>query len=170
MNQQGPVRGESTIDIEVEEVEDDENVEYIREEDSVRYVAGWLTMNEPDSHEGDPPERVPSYETTPFECWGETQCLEVAANAAADHVNTELDTDGVGGGITSTVEGEDRVAIVSVESVLDREGKIVEETDVEFGALVSATPVSVKVTYRLDGQEYELETSVYARSAVIQWD
>jgi len=107
METQGPTRGASDDNIEVPAVEDDENVTYIEESNVVRYVAGWRHTNQTEVNEGEPPERNPVLETTPFQRWGETQCLSAAAQAAAQHVNDELDTDEVSSGITSTVEGED---------------------------------------------------------------
>lgn len=167
---QGPARGASSIDVEVREVESDENVEYIEESNAVRYVAGWRHTNQTEIEEGEPPEREPLFETTPFQHWGETQCLSVAAGAAAEHVNDELDTDEVSGGVTSTVEGEDRTAIVSVETVLDRDEKVVHSPDVDFETLVAATPATVEATYVLGEHEYELGAPVYARYSVLQYD
>jgi hypothetical protein len=166
----GPTRGENDVEIEVRTVEDDENVQYIEERDAVKYVAGWRHTNQTEMAEGDPPEREPIFETTPFERWGETQCLSTAAQTAAKHVNDELDTDEVSGGITSAVEGEDRTAIVSVETVLDRNGTVVHEPDVEFEALVAATPATVDATDALDEVEYELTVPVYARFSVLYQD
>lgn len=177
----GPVRGESDVEIEVREVEDDENVEYVASDDAVRYVAAWRHVDrEKTDGEGDrddqngtddgPPEREPVFETTPFERWGETQCLSAAARAAVDHVNDELDTDEVGGGVTSTVEGEDRAAFVSVETVLDRDGEVVRESDVEFEELVAATPATVEATYVLGDREYELAAPVYAEYTVLRYE
>lgn len=167
---QGPTRGESDVEIEVREIEDDEDVEYIDEDHSVRYVAGWRHTNHEEVQEGEPPEREPFYDTTPFERWGETQCLTAAARAAAEHVNDELDTDEVSSGITSLVDGEDRAAIVTVQTILDRGGEPVHETSVEFDALVATTPATVGVTYRLDDQEYQVDAPVYARYDVLQQD
>jgi hypothetical protein len=172
----GPVRGESDAEVEIREVEDDENVEYVAD-DAVRYVAAWRHVDqaektertdeedreEPNGTEEDgPPEREPVFETTPFERWGETQCLSAAARAAAERANDELGTDEVGGGITATTEGEDRAAFVSVETVLGRDGEVVRESDVEFEELVAATPATVEATYVLGDREYELAAPVYA--------
>lgn len=177
----GPVRGESDAEIEVREVEDDEDVEYVESNDAVRYVAGWRYVDreeeetdgadeQNETREDGPPEREPVFETTPFERWGETQCLSAAGTAAAEHVNDELGTDEVGGGITATVEGEDRAAFVSVETVLDRGGNVVRESDVEFEELVAATPATVEATYVLGDREYELAAPVYAEYTVMRYD
>ena len=180
----GPVRGESDAEVEIREVEDDENVEYVAD-DAVRYVAAWRHVDqaektertdeenreEPNGTEEDgPPEREPVFETTPFERWGETQCLSAAARAAAERANDELGTDEVGGGITATTEGEDRAAFVSVETVLDRDGEVVRESDVEFEELVAATPATVEATYVLGDREYELAAPVYAEYTVLRYD
>lgn len=166
----GPTRGANDVDIEVREVERDENVTYVQEDNAVQYVAGWRHTNQTEVEEGEPPEREPVFETTPFERWGETQCLSAAAQAAAEHVNDELAVDEVSGGITSTVEGEDRAAFVSVEAVLDRGGGVVRTPTVEFETLVTATPATVEATYVLGEQEYTLSAPVYARYSVLQYD
>lgn len=165
---QGPTRGESEVDIEVQEIEDDANVEYIEGDHAVRYVARWRHTNHEEVQEGDPPEREPVYERTPFEDWAKIQCFTAAARVGAEHANDELGTDEVSGGITNSIEGEDIVAVVSVETILDRDGEPVSETSVEFDALVAATPATVHVTYHLDDQEYQLDAPVYARSHVLQ--
>lgn len=164
----GPVRGESTADLDVRDVEDDE-VEYLSEDDAVRYVAARRRANQDAVENGsEPPTREPVYETTPFEEWAEIRCHSAAAQAAAEHANDELDTDEVGGGISSAVEGHDLVAAVAVRTVLDRDGEVVHGTDVEFQALVAATPATVTATYVLEGRERELSVPVYARHSVLQ--
>ncbi|MDQ2054412.1 hypothetical protein [Halobellus sp. H-GB7] len=168
MEGQGPARGESDVELEVEEVEDDEEVTYVEDEHAVRYVAAWRHTNHDEVDEGEPPEREPVYETTPFEQWAKTQCTSAAARTAAEHVNEQLDTDEVGGGITSAVEGKDLVAVVSVQTILDRDGDPVSETAVTFDALVAATPANVRVTYRLDAEEYQMTVPVYAQYRVLQ--
>lgn len=164
----GPVRGESDADLSVEAVEDDENVQFLEDEDAVRYVAGWRSVNREEIEEGEPPEREPVYETTEFDSWGRTQCVSAAAEAAAEHVRTELGTDEVGGGIASGVPGEDLAAVVSTSTTLTREGDVRYETDVAFEALVAATPRTVEATYRLDGQEYGMSVPVYAEHDVLR--
>lgn len=165
---EGPTRGESSAELEAVEVEDDEEVTYVEDEHAVRYVAAWQYTNRDEVDEGEPPEREPVYETTPFEQWAKTQCTSAAARTAAEHVNEQLDTDEVGGGITSAVDGQDLVAVVSVQTILDRDGDPVSETSVTFDALVAATPANVRVTYRLDSQEYQLTVLVYAQYRVLQ--
>lgn len=177
----GPARGASDVEIEVREVEEDENVEYVEDDDAVRYVAAWRHVDrkeegtavedeQNETREDGPPERDPVFATTPFEHWGETRCLSAAGTAAAEHVNDELDTDDVSGGITATVEGEDRAAFVSVETTLNRDGEVVRESDVEFEELVAATPTTVEATYVLGDREYELAAPVYAEYTVLRYD
>ncbi|WP_224269347.1 hypothetical protein [Haloprofundus salinisoli] len=164
---QGPVRGESDAPVDARAVEDDENVEYVVAEDAVRYVAAWRS-NSHEAEEGEPPEREPVFETTPFERWGETQCLSAAASAAASHVETELDTDEVSGGITSAVDGEDRAAYVLLTTLLDRDGDVLTSPETDFETLVAATPATVSATYLLDEHEYTLDVPIYVRHEVIQ--
>lgn len=165
----GPARGGSDADLSVRKVEDDDEVTYLEDEGAVEYVAAWRHANHDAVENGsEAPTREPVHETTPFDEWAETQCHSAAARAAAEHANDELDTDAVGGGISAAVEGHDLAAVVSVSTVLDREGDVVSETDVDFEALVAATPATVTATYVLDGREHEQSVPVYARYRVLR--
>ena len=165
---QGPARGQSDAKVTTEVVETDENVEYIAENDTVRYVAAWKHTNHEEVQEGAEPERKPVYETTPFDSWARTEAYTAAAKAAAEHANTKLGGNEVGGGITSTIEGKDLAPIVSVQTVLDREGEVVSEASVSFEELVAVTPASVDVIYRLSDQAVQLTAPIYARYTVLQ--
>jgi len=160
----GPTRGESDVALETRVVESDENVEYLADEHAVRYVARWRNATRTDGE----PTREPEYETTPFEDWAEIQCVDAAARAAADHATDELDAGGVGAGISNAVDGEDLAAVISVETLLDRDGEVVREPSVEFDALVAATPASVAATYVIADQEYGMDAPVYARHSVLR--
>jgi hypothetical protein len=162
-----PVRGESDA-IETRVVEDDDTVEYLPEEDAVRYVAAWRRSSGTPSSDADDAGREPVYETTPLTRWVGTQVFSAASRAAADHANEQLDTDDVSGGVTSTIEGRDRAAVVTVEVVLDRDGNVEFGTDVEFESLVAATPTNVSVTYAIDGREFERDVPIWAEFWVIQ--
>lgn len=170
MRSQGPIRGENDVEIGVDAIEDDEDVEYIEGDHIVRYVAGWRHTNHQAVTEGAHPEREPFFETTPFERWGESQCLAAAGRAAAAHANDELDTDEVGNGVTLLGDGDDRAAFVVIETTLDRTGELVHAPSVEFGALVASTPADVDVTYHLGDQEYRMDAPVYARHDVCKLD
>lgn len=154
--------------IEVREVEDDDEVEYLEANHAVRFVAGWRHTNHEAFQRGESLEREPFYETTPFERWGETHCITAAACAAAEHANDVLATDEVSGGIMSGVEGEGRVAFVSIETCLDRHGELVQEPSVEFDALVAATPAAVDATYHLADLEHQMDVPVYAQHHVLR--
>lgn len=162
----GPVRGQSDADVETEGVEDDENVEYLPEEDAVRYVSAWRTTNPTELEE--PPEREPVYDTVPFERWGKTNCVTAAARAAADHAAAELGVAELGSGVSFGIDGRDRAAFVSISTLYDREGDVISEPSVEFDALVAATPATVHATYRLEDQEYALEAPIYVQHDVVQ--
>lgn len=163
----GPVRGQSDVDVETEAVEDDENVEYLPEEDAVRYVSAWRTTNLTELEE-EPPEREPVYDTVPFDRWGKTNCVTAAARAAADHAAAELGAEAIGSGVSFGIEGRDRAAFVSISTVLDREGDVVSEPSAEFDALVATTPATVHATYRLEDQEYALEAPIYVQHDVMR--
>lgn len=170
MKGRGPTRGESDVELVVQEIEDDEHVEYLEAEDAVRYVARWHHTNPEAVQEGAFPEREPRFETTPFDRWGESQCISAAARAAAKHVNDDLAIDEVDGGITSLGSGEDRAAFVLIETILNRDGELVHEPSVSFDTLVTATPATVEVTYHLGGLVYQMDAPVYAEHSVLQYD
>jgi hypothetical protein len=165
MRSRGPSRGRSDAAVEIR-AEDDEQVEYLPEERAVRYVAGWVAVDDP--AEGEPAERVPRFSTTPFERWAETRCLEAAARAAADRANEELGVDEATGGVTADVDGTNRAAVVTVRTVIDREGRVVSKPSVGFEALVAATPATVRARYRLGDRIADRDVPVYARS-VVEW-
>lgn len=158
----GPERGQADP-IDARQVETDDEVTYLPGEDAVRYVAAWR-------HDGESgePTREPVYETAPFEEWAATRCASAAASAAADHAAEALDTDEVGGGISASPPTDGVAAVVSVATVIDREGEVVRGTDVEFEALLAATPRTVAATYVLDEREREREVPVFARHEVLR--
>lgn len=159
---QGPTRGERDVTLETDVVEDDDAVEYVPAENAVRYVARRRHTNGEEIRDGEPPEREPVYETRPFDEWARTQCLTAAAGASADHVEAELGADGVGGGITSGVDGKEVAAFVSISTTLDRDGEALSQPSIAFDELVAATPSTVHVTYRLADQAYQTDAAVYA--------
>ena len=147
-------RGESDVALEVRTEEDDEHVEYLDDDEVVRFV-GALGPT------GEDGERRRRYETTSWERWGEMRCLSAAGDAAADHLGKQLGLDGVGSGLTSRVDGHDRAAFVSVyEPALGDEDA---EPSVEFDEIVAATPATVDVTYVLDDRSFEMVVPMFAR-------
>lgn len=173
--ERGPVRGESDAAVAVRETEDDENVEYLAASNAVRYVAARRARpaarggtDAGERHEADAPAREPVFRTVPVERWGETRCLAAAARVAAAHAGEELGTDEPTGGVVAAVEGAERVACLSVTTVLDGDGALVHDPGVAFDALVAATPASVDATYVLDGREVHRDVPVYARHEVIR--
>lgn len=148
----GPVRGEGAP-ITVRTAEDDENVEYLDADDAVRFVKAWRSGDEP------------VYETQSFDEWGETRALRAAAQAAAEHVRDELDTDGITSTVSTTVGRRDRVPVVSIVTTLGADDEV-QRPDITFDTLVATTPSAVTAIYALADREYELETPVYARHEV----
>jgi hypothetical protein len=161
----GPTRGDSDVDVETRVVESDDDVEYLEDEHAVRYVAAW--RNEGRGEDGEPT-REPEYETTPFEDWAEIQCVEAGGRAAAEHAEATLGAGDLGYGISSGVPGEDLAAVVSIETVLDRDGEVVREPAVEFDALVAATPASVDATYVIADATHTMAAAVYVRHSVLR--
>lgn len=135
------VRGENDVDIHVRSEEEKEHVEYLEDENKVKYVAAWG----PSDEEG---ERQPSrYATSAWEDWGGMRCRWAAAEAAADHVAAELDLENVGHG------SRRRNATVSVYG----------DTTIELDDLAAATPETVDATYVLEQREFEMTVPIYAQ-------
>ena len=147
-------RGESDVDLEVRTEEDDEHVEYLDEDEEVRFV-GALGPT------GEDGERRRRYETTSWERWGEMRCLSAAGETAADHVAEKLELDWVGSGLTSRAEDHDRAAVVSVYDPAfgDENAK----PPLEFDEIVAATPATVDVTYVLDDRSFEMVVPMFVR-------
>lgn len=164
----GPKRGESDAAVGTETVEDDPDVEYLPDENAVRFVARWSSSGVDPDAKTDSAGRRAVYETVPFDRWAETQLLHAAGAVAATHANEELDTDAVGHGVTSRIEGMERAAFVAVSTVLDREGNVAFDTGVEFDALVAATPATVTARYRLADQSVERDVPMFAKYQVKQ--
>ncbi|WP_411967385.1 hypothetical protein [Haloferax sp. YSSS75] len=167
----GPVRGESDAEVTAREVEDRENVAYIPENDTVRYVAAWRHTNHEEVEAGEKPEREATYDTLPFTEWATRRCTLAAARAAADHVRSELEVAeprSIRGSVSSSVEDEERAVVVESVESYDWEGNLVHETGVEFEALVAATPKTVHATYVFGDQTAERDVPIYARHVVLQ--
>jgi len=164
----GPVRGESPVEVRASVTEDDERVEYVDANESVRYVAAWRHTNQEEVRNGSKPEREPVYEWIPFERRARTECVSAAAAAAADHANEALGTDAVGGGTSSGVGSEDLAAVVSVTTLLDPGGAVLSEPTVGFDDLVASTPATVHATYRIEGRAFDRDVPVYAEHVVLQ--
>lgn len=164
-----PVRGRGDP-IEVREVENDDDVEYLEDEGAVRYVSAWRSRDPENRTEGEPPEREPVYETTPVERWARIQATSAAGTAAAERTRSRLGVGGLGGGMTSTIEGRNTTPIVSMQTLKDRSGDVIGEPPVTYEALVRATPTSASVTYVIADRRFDHETPVYAVHRVIQQD
>ena len=170
----GPERGQSDVELDVHDVEDDEDVEYLPEEHEVRYVAAHhyppREEREEARKQGETPDPEPQYDTTPADRWGKQRCRSAAAVAAAEHVQEELDAENISGGVTSGLTDDNEGVTVSTRTTLDRECDVVYDTDVAYEELVSATPRTVSASYEMDGFEYEMGVPVFARHTVEQLD
>lgn len=142
----GPVRGEHDVEISVRVVESDEGVEYLPENDSVRFVA---------RRSGD----EAMYETSEWAAWAEMQCASAARDPAIDHASKQLGAS-IGG---SVGDGQVYTRIVTT---VGQDGEITHRPEVKFKALVTATPRTVNATYILDDREQTNAIPVYAEHVV----
>ena len=157
-----PVRAESGVELEAEDEEHDEHVDYLEDGDQVRYVMAWVGA-EPDGGDNDadePPEREPQYATTDWERWAERRCRSIAAEAAAEHVEAELESRGDGvavlAEISSRVPGDDSGAVVAVA---DRNA----ETELTIDDVAAVAPATVDATYALEDRTFDAEVPIFAR-------
>lgn len=170
----GPDRGQGDVELDVHDVEDDEDVEYLPEEHEVRYVAAHRYPPREEAEEareqGETVEAEPQYDTTPADRWGKQRCRSAAAKAAAEHVQEALDAGDISGGVTSGLTEDNEGVTVNTRTTLDRECDVVYDTNVDYEELVTATPRTVSAAYEMDGFEYEMDVPVYARHTVEQLD
>lgn len=163
MGNHGPVRGTNDVELAVHTTEDDETVEYVEETDSVRYVGGWRRPS--DGELKDSTDRLPIFESTPYTRWSETKCVQGAAEAAAEYVNKQLDTDEAKWGISVAITDERRIdAVVWVLAAMySPDETLIHETTLDFETVVAATPATVTASYLLSDHERELVVPIYTR-------
>ena len=137
-------------------------VEYQPDDEAVRYVAakGPSSDVDPDEYDQEPPDRDLEFTTTPWDRWKHIRANDIAGKAAVEEVTTELGIENVGRPILVGREPADRPTIVRVETVVDREGAVVDGEAISIDELAAATPESVDVTYELDGQSFETTREV----------
>lgn len=129
------VRGERDVDLSTKVVEDDEHVEYLEEEGTVRFPIGMS---------GDEPV---GFETKPWEEWAAMQSARPAAREASDYLEREHGIE-VGGGIS----GKDGELIATIN--FSKEEYTLDE-------IVPLTPSSVTVTYYLGDRKYESDVPIF---------
>jgi hypothetical protein len=133
--------------------------EYNATSGTVRYVAA--------TSKGEPVK----YETISFEKWATIQTAERGSTAAEKTTTARLDA---GAGIDTgfTTAAADRldpyVIVISLRTVLERDGEPMSTPAVEFPALVDEAPRSADVTISLDGDTFSRSVPVYAEAVTLQ--
>lgn len=143
----GPVRGESEVDLSVHVVEDDDDVEYLPEEESVRIVT---------ARQGD---EAVEYQTMEWTSWAPIQCGDAAAERVLGHVADRLDS-------SVSASAADGAVTVEIWTMVDRDGEVTQTPAVDFERLVSVTPQSVSATYEFAGRQESCDLPVYAEHSV----
>lgn len=133
------VQGEAAVELSVREREDDENISYIEEDDEVEFPAAMS---------GD---EVAIYETSSWDTFASRRCISAASETGREYVDGQFDVFIGGGGVTSTVEGEELAASVHAT-----------EGELSLDELVAETPASVAATYELEDNSYEMDVPIYA--------
>jgi hypothetical protein len=162
-----PVRGGAEPITADRTVADDE-LEYLEDEHAVKYVAAWRHTNRTEIEQGEPPEREPVYETTPFEDWATTECASVGADAVAQRIEERIDGDPAAS-VGITRENGEMAVSVQQTTVRDRDGEVVSEPSVPFERIVEVTPRAVEATVRLAEQEHTATVSVWVSETTMRY-
>ncbi|SEO03267.1 hypothetical protein SAMN05216388_1007102 [Halorientalis persicus] len=162
-----PVRGGAEPITADRTVADDE-LEYLEDEHAVKYVAAWRHTNRTEIEQGEPPEREPVYETTPFEDWATTECASVGADAVAQRIEERIDGDPAAS-VGITRENGEMAVSVQQTTVRDRDGEVVSEPSVPFERIVEVTPRAVEATVRLADQEHTATVSVWVSETTMRY-
>ncbi|GAA0229315.1 hypothetical protein ACFFQF_13145 [Haladaptatus pallidirubidus] len=146
-----------------------EEIEYLPENDSIRYVAAYR-RGESGTEAGesnDPPESEPVYETIPFDDWAETGCASVGAKAVNSAMKRRLGTaDGLATGITH--ENGRRIISITHQTMLDRDGDVVSESHVKYERVKRVAPKQVRATISLDSKEHTSVVPIETEQTTIQ--
>ena len=142
-----------------------EEIEYLPENDSVRYVARSRGVNR---DEDASLERESVYETIPFEEWAETECAHVGAKAVSSAMKRRLGTaDGLVAGVTH--ENGRRIISLDHQTMLDRDGDVVTKPSVTYERVKRAAPTRVRATISLAGRKHTAMVPVKTGKTTIQW-
>jgi hypothetical protein len=162
-----PVRG-GAEPITADRTVTDDELEYLEDEHAVKYVAAWRHTNRTEIEQGEPPEREPVYETTPFEDWATTECASVGADAVAQRIEERIDGDPAAS-VGITRENGEMAVSVQQTTVRDRDGEVVSEPSVPFERIVEVTPRAVEATVRLADQEHTATVSVWVSETTMRY-
>lgn len=164
----GPLRAEGEAEVSTRRIEEDADVEYLPAANEVRFVWSWRHVEDGPPDSATSPAREPNYETSPWEEWSHHRCVEAAVEAAITHVESTLGVESIGGGVSSGVGDRDVAAVVTTETLLDREGHVIDEPAVDFETLRETTPRVVASTYVLGEQERSMDVPIYVRQRIAQ--
>lgn len=162
---QAPAEGDA---ISVTFTSDDEGVEYLPDEDAVRYVARWVHANQDGVGNGSAPEREPEYDTVAFERWTTVESAHVAARRARDAVARRLGTRLRGVSFGVTTENDEKTVVAWRRVHLDRDGNVLTRPNVAFDRLVAVTPAEVRVALSFDGRSAARTVPVVVRNGWMQ--
>lgn len=160
-----PDRGRADS-VAVETAVERDEVEYLSEDDAVRYVAARVHADHEAFVAGTNTEREPRYETSPFEQWASTECARVGAKRVLEVVRGRLERgrDEVRYGVTK--EDGEKAIHVEYSTVVGRDGTVTSEPTVDHDELVAATPASITATISLDGRTHTETIPVWVQHSV----
>ncbi|MFC4449941.1 hypothetical protein [Halorussus aquaticus] len=141
-------------------------VEYLPENDAVRYVSAWVHSDHEAFVAGENTEREPRYATTPFDEWAPTECAHVGARHVLEVVRTRLERGSDDVSYTVGTENGSKVIYMTYSTTYGRNGSVFSEPSVDHDGLVEATPQSVTATISIDGRNHTETVPVIVKHSV----
>ena len=145
-----------------------EEIEYVEENDTVRYVAAYGNPDETEGEDGSAPEREPIYETIPFGEWAEVECASVGSDRVWDAMVERLDGETEGISVSITREDGEPAILVGHQTRLNRDGDVISEPNVSYKHVKRVAPESAEVVLTLDGRTRSCVVPVTTREAEIR--
>lgn len=150
-------------EITVKRTIDDDGVEYLEENNSVKYRSGTASIYDGNSSK---PTTSAEYSFIPFQQWGRDKCATIAAEALNEELERKFESSltGISGAVNHAKEKKEVYVDYSVTR--DRGGGIVEEPEIPFDDVVSATPSRIAVTIVLEGNKHEETYDITVKESV----
>lgn len=132
-------------EVEINRTKNEDNVEYLPDEEAVRLTSG---------------------QTRPVKDWLENECPYIIADYVAGEI--PYSDSSISVGVTSTIEENTRVVVVSRELRLAKDGSVISKPSVGFEELRNSVPRSVTANISFKKFTNSCKVSVYIRDTVIR--
>lgn len=130
---------------------EDESVEYIQKNHSVRYQSGIQSIYSDDSDE---PTTKPEYSIISFSQWARSKCATIAVKALNDRLAEKFDESLVGVSGAVDHRKKEKKVYISYSITRNQDGEVVEAPEVSFENIVSESPSHIAVTISLSGNKH----------------